>query len=324
MDEVIFLEVLEDEEGVATRHRLERFPVTVGRGYTNDVILDDPKVSAAHLRIERAEGGALVLRDVGSHNGTFRVEPWGRLAELTLTNDLRVAVGDTVLRFRARTHPVEDTRVSAVPEAPRGHVFERPFAFPVVLGMTVVAALFYEYLTNYQKTNWGALALAVVLPVSATFVWSALWSVASKVTRRRFHFGAHGAIGSLGLLGLISVPILVHLVAYALGLGSWMQWLARGGFLAWLGYVLFWHLRYVTRAEPRRLVLMLTGVLVCFGALTQADSLLDEEEFSSSLDFDRMLLPPAFRLAPAQSVDAFFEETHDVQAEVDALAKKAP
>ena len=64
MDEVIFLEVLEDEEGVAARHRLERFPVTVGRGYTNDVILDDPKVSAAHLRIERTEQGALVLRDV--------------------------------------------------------------------------------------------------------------------------------------------------------------------------------------------------------------------------------------------------------------------
>ena len=123
MDEVIFLEELEGED-VHARHRLERFPVTVGRGYTNDVILDDPKVSASHLRIERTEDGRLVLRDVGSHNGTFRVEPWARLAELELTDDARVAVGDTVLRFRGRSHVVEDTRITAIPVAPRGRPFE--------------------------------------------------------------------------------------------------------------------------------------------------------------------------------------------------------
>lgn len=81
MDEVIFLEVLEGDS-VQARHRLERFPVNVGRGYGNDVILDDPKVSAEHLRIERREDGTLVLRDVGSQNGTYRVEPWAQLAEL--------------------------------------------------------------------------------------------------------------------------------------------------------------------------------------------------------------------------------------------------
>ena len=324
MDEVIFLEVLEGDDVVASRHRLERFPATVGRGYTNDVILDDPKVSASHLRIERTEEGALVLRDVGSHNGTFRVAPWARLAELVLTDDARVAVGDTILRFRGRNHPVEDTRISAVPVAPRNHLFERPFAFPAMLAAAVVVALLDEYLTNFQKTNWGALALAVVLPVSAAFVWSGLWSLASKVTRRHFHFGAHGTIGSLGLLGVIAVPLLLNLVVYSLALGAWTRWLFLAGTLGWVGFVLFHHLRYVTRAEPRRLGFMLGGVLVCLGALTQADSLLDEEEFSSTLPVERTLLPPAFRVVPARSVDSFFEDTRELQTEVDALAKEKP
>ncbi|WP_434379741.1 FHA domain-containing protein [Melittangium boletus] len=324
MDEVIFLEVLEDEEGLAARHRLERFPVTVGRGYTNDIILDDPKVSAAHLLLERTAEGAVVLRDVGSQNGTFRVEPWGRLAELTLTDDVRVSVGDTVLRFRARSHAVEDTLISAVVDAPRRQFFDRPFAFPLALGVAVLAALFFEYLTNYQKTNWGTLALAVVLPVASAFIWSTLWSVASKVTRRRFFFGAHGAIGSLGFLGLIAVPLLLELLTYSLSLGTWTRWVMHAGYLAWLGFVLFWHLRYVTRAEPRRLVWMLVGILTCFGALTRAASLLDAEEFSAALNFDRTLLPPAFRWSSDQNVDAFFEKSRDIQAEVDALARKKP
>jgi hypothetical protein len=324
VDEVIFLEVLEGD-AVHARHRLERFPVTVGRGYANDVILDDPKVSVSHLRIERAEDGTLVLRDVGSRNGTFRVEPWARLAELTLADDARVAVGDTVLRFRSRSHAVEETRITAAPVPPRGRrVFEQPFAFPAMLGLTVVGYLLYEYLTNYQKTDWGSLALAVFAPVFATFVWAGVWSVASKVARRQFFFGAHGTIGSLALLGLLTIPMVLTLLTYSLSLGGWVRWVYLVGYLGWAGCVLFWHLRYVTRAEPRRVVSVLGVILVCFGALTQADSLLGEEDFTTMLDVDRTLLPPAFRVAPAGEADAFFEDTRELQEEVDALAKEEP
>jgi FHA domain-containing protein len=323
VDEVIFLEVLEADD-VHARHRLDRFPVTVGRGYSNDVILDDPKVSASHLRIDRTEEGRLVLRDTGSTNGTFRVEPWARLAELELTDDARVAVGDSVLRFRSRAHVVEDTRVTAIPVAPQGRPFERPFAFPAMLAVAVFTYLLREYLTNYQKTDWGSLALAVVAPVFVCFVWSGLWSVASKVARRVFHFGAHGTIGSLGLLGMLVIPLLIGVITYSLGLGAWVRWLYLAGYLGWVGFILFWHLRYVTRAEPRRLMTALGVILVCFGALTQVDSLLGEEDFSSTIDFDRTLLPPAFQLVPSKPVDSFFESTQKLQEDVDALAKEKP
>jgi len=321
VEEVSYLEVLEGD-AVHARHRLERFPVTVGRGYDNDIILDDPKVSASHLRVERREeDGALVVRDVGSRNGTFRVEPWARLAELVLEDDARVAVGDTVLRFRTRTHAVEPTLLTAVPVAPRARIFERSFAFPAALAMAVVAFLLYEYLTSFRKTDWGALAVAVFAPVFLAFAWTSVWSVSSRVARRRFFFGAHGAIASVAMMGLLVIPLGLTLVTYALSLGSWVRWLYLLGYLGWMGAVLFWHLRYVTRWEPRRLAAVLAVILVSFGALTQADSLLGEEHFSPWLPFERTLLPPTFQMVPAKSVDAFFEGTNGLQDEVDALVK---
>jgi hypothetical protein len=54
------------------------------------------------------------------------------------------------------------------------------------------------------------------------------------------------------------------------------------------------------------------------------DSLLGEEDFSSTLEFDRTLLPPALRVAPTKSVEDFFDSTQDLQKEVDALAKERP
>jgi hypothetical protein len=193
-----------------------------------------------------------------------------------------------------------------------------------MLAVTVVAYLLYEYLTNYQKTDWSSLALAVFAPVFIAFAWTGVWSVASKVARRQFFFGAHGTIGSLALLGLLTIPMVVTLLTYSLSLGAWVRWLYLLGYLGWTGCVLFWHLRYVTRAEPRRVVGVLSVILVCFGALTQADSLLGEEDFSSSLDFDRTLMPPAFQVVPAQPVDTFFEDAQQLQEDVDALAKEQP
>ena len=69
---------------------------------------------------------------------------------------------------------------------------------------------------------------------------------------------------------------------------------------------------------------MLTAVLLCLGVLTQADSLLDEEEFSSTLPVERTLLPPAFRLAPAQSVDRFFDDSAALREDVDELTQDKP
>jgi hypothetical protein len=305
VDEVIFLEVLEGD-AVHTRHRLERFPVTVGRGYTNDVILDDPKVSAAHVRIERAEDGRLLLRDVGSTNGTFLVEPWTPLAELTLTSDARVAVGDTVLRFRGRDHEVGDTWVGAAPEAHRKRFFERPEVFPVALAAMVLLSVVSEYLDNYQKTDWGELSMALVVPLSVAFFWS-----------------GDGAIGSLGLLGLTGLPIVLSVLTFSLSLGAVSRWAHELGVLALLSWSLYWHLRYVTRWDGRRLKQVLAVLTVFFGAMSQADALLGNEQFSPDLAFDRTLLPPSLRVAPTRSVDTFFEHAADLQKEVDALAKQA-
>jgi hypothetical protein len=321
VDEVIYLEVLEGDV-VHARHRLERFPVTVGRGYASDVILEDPKVSAAHLRIERAEDGGLVVRDVGSRNGTFRVEPWAPLAEMVLTQDTRVMVGDTVLRFRGRGYEVPDTLVAEAPVGPHQRLLERPRAFLSALGAAVGASVLSNYLTSYDKTDWGAMLFSALLPTALTLVWAGGWSIASRIARRQFHFRAHGTIGSLVLLGFSCIPGILTVLGFSLSLGTGIQWLGLICYLGLIAWGLFWHLRYVTRWDSRRLGAMVAAIVLGFGTLVQAESLLGNEDFSTSLDFPRSLLPSSFRLVPASSVEEFLEETTDLQKQVDELAKE--
>jgi len=50
---------------------LAQAETTVGRDVASDVFLDDVTVSRAHAMLERREGGAWFVRDVGSLNGTY-------------------------------------------------------------------------------------------------------------------------------------------------------------------------------------------------------------------------------------------------------------
>ncbi len=66
MAEVIFETI---QRGVHHYHKIESFPVTIGRAFDNDVILQDVTISPHHLVIEK-EDDKLYLRNLSTENGT--------------------------------------------------------------------------------------------------------------------------------------------------------------------------------------------------------------------------------------------------------------
>ncbi len=64
-------------------HHLKSVPATIGRSPDSDVVINDPRVSRSHARIDFA-GGRFVLEDLGSTNGTMlNGEPLSAPAALT-------------------------------------------------------------------------------------------------------------------------------------------------------------------------------------------------------------------------------------------------
>src|ERR1700727_2286216 len=69
---------------------------TVGRHKTNDLALDDPRVSGVHLELRR-DGSRVRVRDAGSTNGTW-MGPH-RVTELELAPGGELTIGATLLRL---------------------------------------------------------------------------------------------------------------------------------------------------------------------------------------------------------------------------------
>jgi DNA-binding NtrC family response regulator len=76
---------------------LTRARATVGRHPTNDLVLEDPRVSSAHLELERRDEGRLVVRDLGTTNGTWLGVH--KVMEAELGPGALIRVGESSLRL---------------------------------------------------------------------------------------------------------------------------------------------------------------------------------------------------------------------------------
>lgn len=79
------------------RYSVTDRPLAIGRAAGNDVVLDDSAVSAFHCRLEPA-GHGVIVRDLGSRNGTF--VHGVRVERAQLLDGVELRVGRTLLTLR--------------------------------------------------------------------------------------------------------------------------------------------------------------------------------------------------------------------------------
>jgi len=114
---------------------------TVGRHPTNDLALEDPRVSGVHLELRRV-GSRVHVRDAGSTNGTWIGAH--RMTEIELAAGGELTVGSTVLRL--------DLDVDATPAAT-----SEQDSFGELVGVSTVMHELFETLDRIAGKNLSVL-----------------------------------------------------------------------------------------------------------------------------------------------------------------------
>jgi len=96
--------VLVNTVAAGTAFALNKSTVRIGKAPENDVVLEDPTVSRAHLLVQR-QGDRFLVQDLGSTNGTFL--DGAQVREAYLRPGAILEVGDVRLRFQPEVAPVE-------------------------------------------------------------------------------------------------------------------------------------------------------------------------------------------------------------------------
>jgi diguanylate cyclase (GGDEF)-like protein len=83
---------------LGTRHILKSPLTKIGRSRQNDIVIASDAVSRYHAEIAR-EGSEIVVRDLGSTNGTFINNDVERTSEFRLRRGDQIRIGETVLKY---------------------------------------------------------------------------------------------------------------------------------------------------------------------------------------------------------------------------------
>lgn len=315
----LIVEVLDRSGEVRLRRVLGDGPLTIGRGYDNDVVLDDPYADARHARIVLGEDGGPVLEDLGSVNALGG--PDGRRGtRVVLGPGVEVRVGRTRLRFRdpdaplppaLRDLPVERLRVPAWLTTPWGQLG--------VAGLAAAVVVWDAWSDSYRDSGVSAgfnAALGYALAIS---LWTGIWAVVGRVAVHRARFLAHVAMVS----GVVTVAFVYGWVA------GWITFLFPDNPLSspvgeavsatLLAALLAGHLRLASRMPRRRRWITGGAVAAAVLVIGWVAALPKRKEFSDVPTFAPTLKAFPGTWLPSGDLRSFRDVEADLRHRVDAL-----
>jgi len=303
-------------------HTIEKFPVTVGRGFHNDVILNDPHISSQHLRIEYDDNGFSVI-DIDSENGFIVNGTQQRGLCTSIQSGDMFCIGQTEVRVYTPEHPVAATiRLQKI--NPVFSWLSRSSNILAIFFLALAFVLCWAYLEIWTEEIGQALVGAGSVTVVIIVLWSAIWSVAGRLARQKAHFNSHIA---MACLYMIAGTFLWYVESYVdfLTNENWVSILTTYSInFILLTVLLIGSFTLSTRMNRRRR--MVLAVFFSAGVIggVFAISLVSAKSFNQQPLYPSTLKPYLSQLAAADTVEEFMAGNEDTfsSKEFSELLKK--
>lgn len=309
-----FVEVLARNGDVLHRHKVAQLPIRIGRSYDNEIILDDAHSAASHAVVEMDEHSQIVLRDLGSKNGT--IYKGRRHTSVTLDGDTVVRLGHTRLRVRPYDFPVAAEIADTTMHGWEG-------ATPATIGLVLIAVFscLETWLSDVEPFALIRYLLVLASSLAAGLLWTGVWALANRL------FGSHARLGRhLFILGSALATVgLWRAGSSALAYAWSVESLTRYGNLVTLAIacgMVFFHLLTIKPHHPRRFLITATVMLLAGSGLMVMTNLQSTGRAADEL-YMSVLLPPEVRHSEERSVDQFMANAGKLKAAIDAARSES-
>jgi hypothetical protein len=310
-----FVELLARNGDVLQRQCVAALPIRIGRGYDNDVILDDDYAAAAHAVVDLDPAGRLLLRDLGSRNGI--VVAGRRLHEAALSGDTVVRIGHTPLRVRAADFPVAPELLDRT-----FHGWEGVLPAAAGLALAGAVALLARWLSDTEYFELVRYTEALAGGLAAALLWGGIWACANRLFARHARLGRHVFVFGCGVAALAACAALGSLLAYAFSAEGFTHYASHVATVLLAGMIYF-HLCTIRPRNRLRYRWICAGFAVLCSGLILAGNVQRTGRWSDEL-YMAVLMPPAVRVSPDHGVDEFMRDVEAMKGPLDRSRGRKP
>ena len=288
---------------------VDKFPVSIGRGYGNDIILPDPHVCAEHLLVQQNEGGWLV-EDLNTKNGITESANSRKLSQKQLVSGDSLTIGKTRLHFVSPDHPVEPARSLHDGTG----VIEGFRSLAIIWGLLSVLVLGYaldEYLASSREVHIEKIVADSLAFVGGVIAWASAWALMAYIVRRRLYFYYFLSLTVGFVLLDTCLGNFNEYLAYNLN-STWfaevLSYVTAGILLLGLFYASMQKALMITRRKNLLLANLFSwGFVAVIGFVVYAN----HPEFNHNPEYPGEVKPPFSRIVSVKSLDQFMAETEN-------------
>lgn len=315
MNHPIFVEQLAPSGEVLERTKVTHLPITIGRAYDNDIILDDPHTAAHHAQIELNQLNELIIADLGSFNGITLTNT--RENFFVINGDKTYRLGHTRLRIRTAEH-----QVAAEVTDLTNHRWEGLLPAIAGLALLLVTGLVSSWLADLNQGTLSKYLLELVSVFGFAIGWSGVWALFSRLFTGHARFGRHLFIASAGLALLELWEHLSGLIAYAF---SWefLTIYNSHAVIFICAVVLYFHMLTAGNKRPGRLKIYLVALAILGSVITMTKAYQTSNHLSDELYMSH-IYPPAIRISRDHSLEEFMADMQELKKQVDKERKENP
>jgi len=313
------------QRGVKSYHKLEKFPVIIGRGFDSDVIISDVTVSPTHLKIDRLEEG-FEIQNLSSENGTKLNDVPLSESPQSLSIPAEVRLGDFKGRILSPTAEVAPTRIKS---ASNGwfSFLSNPYWAGFFVIITAIAIAAGKYISTPVSQD-SLMYLSKVLPAMLLMLALALLIASvSRLSAHRWAFVPALSIASLFLLLPLVFEYIGQFLDYLLTT-DWPSTILKHSTEFLLLPILL--ILYLTRVHYIRVIsaigiaVLVTMPVTAFFISDMVDQMSNRSGFTPMPNYNKSLSSLDIRLKKTMEVSDFLEQSESVLNEkVEKLLEQA-
>jgi len=315
MSHSIFIEQLTPDGDVLHRSKITHLPITIGRAYDNDIILDDPHTAAHHAQLELNQLDELIITDLGSHNGITHANT--REHFFVVNGDKTYRLGHTRLRIRTA-----DYQVAAEVTDLTNHRWEG--LLPALTGVVLllITGLVSTWLADLNQGTLSKYLLELVSVLGFALGWSGIWALFSRLFTGHARFGRHLFIASAGLAFLELWEHVSGLISYAF---SWefLTTFSSHPVIFICAIVLYFHMLTAGNKRPGKLKIYLLALAILGSVITMTKEYQASNHLADELYMSR-IYPPVVRISRDHSLEEFMTDMQRLKEKVDEERKENP
>lgn len=308
MERLIIEQLDQHGKNVKRRYIFEKGQATVGRSFSNDMILGDPFVSPRHLAIA-ARDGKIFVKDLASENGAD-IGKGEILKDQTVkfASGDEICIGGTKLKLYLGSHPVGPAR-HLDKLLTIGKIFDR---WPVAIGLSLMAlsvTVWASYMEMPSGKFWEEEFYGVVIGYFSTaFFYTLLAGYIIYLKINKAYFRRHLAISNIGTL-VSAFYVFINPAIFF--------WIFHEGLLTFLNRAIFfgiilamlWASIKLTKEFVNKRdfagVLMITLTLTLLTAWSQKEI---QQEFSEKPSFPAIMAPYLKPISEPAPINDFLKE----------------